>query len=119
MGLEYQKSVADQLRQERQEQLNDDQLETNKVSRMANADQLEINKASRLINADQLETNRVSRITNADLLETNKVSRIINDDQLKTNRVSRRILRWTLIVVIIATLISVFSVLSQVFGWLV
>lgn len=76
MGLEYQKEVADQLRQDRQDQLNVDQLETNKVSRIA------------------------------------------YDDQLKTNRISRRILIWTFIVVIIATLISVFSVLSQVFGWL-
>ncbi len=72
----YSKEFGDKLRQDRQDQLNDDQL------------------------------------------ETNKVSRITNDDQLNTNRVSRRILRGTLIVAIIATLISVFSVLSQVFDWL-
>lgn len=90
MGLEYQKEVADKHRQDRQDQLNADQLETNKVSRMAYDEQI----------------------------ETNRVSRIAYDDQLRTNRISRRNLKWTLIVVIFATLLSVFSVLSQVFGWL-
>lgn len=72
-----------------------------------------------LVREDQLDNDlKHRRVLDDDQLKTNRVSRVLGDDQLNTNRVSRRILRGTLIVAIIATLISVFSVLSQVFGWL-
>ncbi len=42
----------------------------------------------------------------------------LDSDQLKTNRIARRTNRGIIALAIIATILSVFSVLSQIFKWL-